>query len=285
MIRYVVHAATRQQARADEPFHEYVFEDGTVWTEFYRDGDSYLLRFPGLADFTVSADGAEVSALPVPGVDNSTVEHLYINQLVPLALSRQGQPAFHASVVTVPGGAIAFLGATGAGKSTLAASYALSGGAFLTDDALLVRETPDGCMASPSHPSVRLWDDSAQALASGRDMRRSSVCFSSKSRLYAGDSLAYADQPTKILAAFELVDDGARHVEITPLQGVGRYMAWLRNSFLLDIEDHDLLSSHFEWTHRVSGATPTFRLDYPREYAMLDRVRRTLADHLAALDD
>ena len=69
---------------------------------------------------------------------------------MPLALSRQGIPAFHASVVTVPGGAVAFLGKTGAGKSTLAASFALGNSAFLTDDGLLVEETAEGFSPCPA---------------------------------------------------------------------------------------------------------------------------------------
>ena len=72
-----------------------------------------LLRFPGLADFAVSADGKDVVAYPAEDCDEVTIEHLYVNQLVPLALSRQGQPTFHASAVTVPGGAVAFLARTG----------------------------------------------------------------------------------------------------------------------------------------------------------------------------
>ena len=114
--------ATRPQAALNAPpFHRYVFDDGSVWTEFYRCVDGYLLRFPGLADFKVSSDGKQVTAYPAEDGDAATIEHLYINQLVPLAMSRQGHPAFHASVVTVSTGAVAFLGKTGMGQSTLAA--------------------------------------------------------------------------------------------------------------------------------------------------------------------
>ena len=113
MIHYSVAPARAQIAVAGSPFHRYVFEDGCIWTEFYRLGTNYLLRFPDLADFEVSADGETVTAYPAGDTDETTVEHLYINQLVPLALSRQGKPAFHASVDTDPGGAVAFLGKTG----------------------------------------------------------------------------------------------------------------------------------------------------------------------------
>ena len=45
-----------QMPTGKEPFHVWSFPDGTVWTYFYRNGSDYLLRFPELADFEVSAD-------------------------------------------------------------------------------------------------------------------------------------------------------------------------------------------------------------------------------------
>ena len=268
--------ARPQPALDSEPFNQYIFDDGSVWTEFHRDGDNYLLRFPGLADFHVSADGRRVGVHPVDTTDESTIEHLYINQLVPLALSRQGIPTFHASVVTVPGGAVAFLGKTGAGKSTLAASFALQGSAFLTDDGLIVEETDEGLFAQPSHASLRLWDDSAQALISGGVPETSKVSYSDKSRLVAGEALAYSQEPAQLLAAFQLAVEEPNDVSITELDGSDQYRAWLENSFLLDIEDREQLAKHFDWTHRISDAVPTYRLDYVRDFCMLPDVRRAI---------
>ena len=285
MIHYATQAARAQVARSDIPFHRYVFDDGSVWTEFYRDKNGYLLRFPGLADFTVSADGTHVTAWPTEDSDATTVEHLYINQLVPLALSRQGRPAFHASVVTVPDGAIAFLAETGRGKSTLAASYALNGAMFLTDDALIIEETPAGSMAQPSHASIRLWDDSKNALVGDEKLDSTTISYSSKARLIGGDALPYSNAPCRLLAAFELGSEISQGVTISELKGLDRYMAWLRNSFLLDVQDRDLLAKHFEWTHRISSEVPTFALDFPRDYAMLADVRETVAKHLITLYD
>ena len=193
--------------------------------------------FPELADFEVSADGTEVTAHPVADVDEATVEHLYINQLVPLALSRQGKPAFHASVVTVPGGAVAFLGKTGMGKSTLAASFALRDAAFLTDDALLIEESGGRCFAEPSHASLRLWEDSVEALIAPDTAKAAAISFSTKARLLAGSTLTYVEEPQPLLAAFALDWDDAETITIDELAGLDRYMAWLENSFLLDIED------------------------------------------------
>jgi hypothetical protein len=284
MIDYSTMPPRTQAPLRTSPFHQYIFDDGTVWTEFHRRDEGYLLRFPELADFEVSADGTEVVVYPTMDAEETTVEHLYINQMVPLALSRQGRPAFHASVVTVPGGAVAFLGKSGMGKSTLAASFALNDAAFLTDDALLIEETPGGLLATPSHASVRLWKDSVDALIDQDNPRAGPISYSDKARLLAGDALAYDDQPQPLLAAFVLDNQAVSAIAIAALDGAARQMAWVGNSFLLDIEDKALLAKHFEWTHRMSSSVPTFSLDYPREFCMLAEVRHAVRQHVAELD-
>ena len=282
MIRYSQEPEREQRPVGSEPFHRYTFDDGTVWTKFYRIESGYLLRFPDLADFEVSADGRSVVGYPAPGTDDVTVEHLYINQLVPLALSRQGRPAFHASVVTVPGGAVAFLGKTGMGKSTLAASFALEESAFLTDDALLIDET-SGVRAMPSHASLRLWEDRVEALIPDNTPQAGAISFSSKARLLAGEVLHHKDESVPLLASYVLDWQDVDEIVIAPLSGSTRQMAWISNSFLLDIKDQALLAKHFEWTHRIAQQVPTFSLDYARDYGMLSKVREAVRRHALGL--
>ncbi len=283
MIRHTAMPARPQLDLPTTPFHHYMIDDGTVWTEFHRSEKGYLLRFPDLADFEVSVDGKEVVSHPTGGVDEATVEHLYINQLVPLAMSRQGRPSFHASVVTVPDGAVAFLGKTGMGKSTLAASFALHESAFLTDDALLIEETNDGCLVLPSHASLRLWEDSVEALIEADAPQADVISYSSKARILAGGALTFHDEQLPLLAAFVLGDEPSTDVSIRTLAGLDRYMSWLENSFVLDVTDQQLLSQHFKWTDRISASVPTFALDYPRDYGILPDVRRAVRYQVAAL--
>lgn len=285
MIRYSVADAREQRSLGTEPFHRYVLDDDTVWTEFHRLEYGYLLRFPGLADFEVSADGQTVVAYPTGETDPATVEHLYLNQLYPLALSRQGRPAFHASVVTVPRGCIAFLGLSGTGKSTLAASFALADAAFLTDDALIVDDSGGPVLATPGHASLRLWEDSVEALVRPGTGRASRIGYSDKARLLAGEALPHCPAARPLLAAYVLQGANIDRVSIRPLAGSERQLAWIRNSFLLDITDRDLLARHFDWTHRIAGKLPTFALDFERDYGILPEVRRALLRHVGELGE
>ena len=122
------------------------------------------------------------------------------------------------------------------------------------------------------------------ALVDERIARASAISYSSKARLLAGEALAFSDEPQPLLAAYVLERQDALDVSIRELTGLDRYMAWLGNSFLLDIEDHELLAQHFEWTHRISGTVPTFALDYPRDYGILPDVRSAVRQHVADID-
>jgi hypothetical protein len=176
----------RQQAQGSRiPFYKWISADGTPWTEFYRVSGGYLLRFPGLADFQVSADALTVTGIPAPEVSQGTVLHLYLNQVLPLVLSKLGKLVFHASAVEVGEGAVAFVAESGRGKSTLAASFAVSGFRFLTDDGLVVEPGVDGFKALPSHPSIRLWEDSEVALVPPTARRAPPVHYTSKARFLA----------------------------------------------------------------------------------------------------
>ena len=260
-------------------FHGWIFPDGTPWTRFYRTDSGYLLRFPELADFEVSADGRVVSSWPIPGISEETIRHLYLNQAPPLALSRQGKRVFHASAVEAPAGALVFLGESGRGKSTLAASFALSGFRFLTDDALLLEPKAGGYAVQPSHPSIRLWDDSKDELV-GDDARLApAVQYTSKARLLSGDALAFCSEERMLRRMYFLGAGDADQVGFTPMTPGDAVMGLVGNSFLLDIAGRESLSAHFNQVVELANMPIFFRLDYPRSFAALPAVRQAILEH------
>jgi len=264
------------------PFHQWAFPDGTLWTQFFRQGAGYLLRFPDLADFEVSADGARVQGFPAPGVTSATVEHLYLNQVLPLALSRQGKLMLHGSAVDIGGQGVAFLGESGRGKSTLAASFATEGTRFLTDDGLLLEWVGEQCLIIPSHPSIRLWQDSENALMNPDAATAPAVSFTSKSRFLAGQGIPFCDEARPLRRVFFLGDGESETPTIEALRPAEALIELVKHSFLLDIEARDMLVRHFDDLTRLADLPIYFRLDYPRDYEALGAVREAIVRH--ALD-
>ncbi len=278
-VRYTELSARPQAAISGNPFHQWVLPNGQLWTLFFRNQNGYLLRFPDLADFEIDLSGTDVIGLPALGIATATVEHLYLNQVLPLALSRQNRLVLHGSAVDIQGMGVAFLGESGRGKSTLAASFATTGKQFLTDDGLQLHWTSDGCRIVPSHPSVRLWADSEDALMPAATPRSAAVSFTSKARFLAGRQVPFCNESRPLRRVFFLCNGNVDTPIIKPLRPAQAAAELVRNSFLLDVEAREQLARHFEDITRLAALPICFSLDYPRLYDALPEVRRTIMRH------
>ena len=266
------------------PFHKWSFPDGSIWAHFYSADDYYLIRFPGLADFEISRGTLAVACFAVPGVSDGTVEHLFLNQVLPLVLSKQGKLVFHASAIETPAGVIAFMGASGRGKSTLAASFAGTGLRFLTDDALLIEEMSDGrYLVHPSHASIRLWDDSQRALVGDGVCLAPPVQYTSKARLLSGDALRHCAEARPLSRVYFLGDGAAVDVTFKEMKPSEAMIALVKNTFLLDIDAQQTLAAHFEQLSKMVALPIYYQLDYPRRFDDLPSLRTAIVEH--ALQD
>lgn len=271
----------RPQAPLAQPaFQQWTFPDGTLWALFHRQGSGYMLRFPGLADFEVSADAFDIQAWPAPGITPATVHHLYLNQVMPLALSRHGKLVLHASAVDLEGDCVAFVGPSGRGKSTLAASFASSGTAFLTDDGLQIEWRHQELMVVPSHPSIRLWEDSQMELIGVTDAIAPPVDYTHKARLLLGAGFAFCEEPRPLRRIYLLGDGSAPSISFRAVPPAAALMGLIRNSFLLDIDAQDMLARHFDDISLIANLPIHYHLDYPRRFDNLPQLRQAIARHV-----
>lgn len=267
--------------RDARPFQEWSPGQGNASAQFFRIDDAYLIRFPGLADFRVSADGSAVDC--VPAVDaGDRWQAIYQQQVQPLLQSLTGDPVYHGAGIRIGDVAIAVLGPSGRGKSTLAAAFARRGHAFLGDDCLQIRMSPDmGAEILPHQQSIRLWEDSLAALATD-GVTAVDVPGSPKRQLLAAPGLVHCDQPTRLARAYVLGETGADEFKLVPLSAAQCAMAWTANAFVLDIKAPAVLRRNIRAATRLALAAPAMRLDYPRDYAALDAVVAGIIADLAA---
>ena len=272
------------EARIQEPitqhfFHEWIFPNGTPCATFHRLEDEYLIRFPNLADFILSKNGLIIAAYPTLGVSNQTIEHLYLNQVAPLALSCQLKLVLHGSAVELDDYSVGFLGASGRGKSTLAASFSTSGYRFLTDDGLLLEKVNSQYFVQPNHPSIRLWDDSREKLIPDAICSAPALDYTLKARLLAGEQIAFCDEARPLRFVYFLGEGNADVVSITPVSGCEAMIELQKHSFLLDMEEREMLTHHFKQISALAKHPIFFRLEYPHRYEDLDEVRESVVKH------
>jgi hypothetical protein len=245
----------------------------------YRGQGAYLVRFHGLVDFKISVAGTHVTVHAVPGTTSQTAEHLYLNQALPLALSLQKALVLHGSAVEIGKGAVAFIGASGQGKSTLAASFSSNGYRFLSDDGLLIDGSRAGYVIRPSHASLRLWDDSRVALADRAEETAPPVSYSPKARILAGEKFAFCPDPRALQRVFFLGDGSASSVSIAPVSSQNAVVQMLRHCFLLGVDEREMLAHNFRQLADLSRLPIYFNLDYPRRYDALAEVREAVIRH------
>jgi hypothetical protein len=277
---YRVMAAREQPPLGAPPFHSWTFPDGRIWAEFHRKRGEVIIRFPGLADFRLPGDGGAPACWPAPGLTDDTREHLFINQVLPLLQGRSGLLVLHASAVAIEGRAVAFVGRSGCGKSTLATAFGAGGFPFLADDGLVVTERDGICMAQPSHPSIRLWNDSREALVPPEAACAGPVSYTDKARLLAGAGLPHFESPLPLGAVCFLGQDEVGDTRIRRLSGGGLLSECVQHSFLLEPDDPEVLERHFSTVASFTNAVPCYRLDFPRRYDSLPAVRHAIVAHV-----
>ena len=279
MVDFAIATPRPQVALERSPFQEWTLPDGTRSTEFYRVGSGYLLRFPGLADFEISADGLAVRCRPTLETSDATSRHLYLNQVLPLVLGRLGKMVFHASAVEIAGSAVAFVAESSRGKSTLAASFAVTGSPMLTDESLVVDERDSAYWVAPGHPSVRLWDDSEQALIAPGVETAPELPFTSKQRFLAAPGLRFSDSSAPLRRVYFLGDGSALTVKFEQMDAVDVMLELLKASSLLNVDDKRRLASHFDEVARLARRPLHYRLDFPRRFDLLPSVRQSIIEH------
>lgn len=109
--------------------------DRALFTATQRD-DGYVLRFYRTCDFVIATDLSTVTVHAVPDADPDTIGVLICGTLLAFLLALRGGTVLHASAVQVRDSALAFVGSSGMGKSTMATLACAAGAKLITDDVL-----------------------------------------------------------------------------------------------------------------------------------------------------
>src|SRR5439155_8977822 len=106
----------------------------------------------------VAADGGRITCRRLEESSLESFQVYMLGQALSFALVRQGFEPLHATVVVIDDQAVAFLGDNAFGKSSLAACFLEAGHRLLTDDLLILQDSPNGgILAYPGPPRLKLF--------------------------------------------------------------------------------------------------------------------------------
>jgi hypothetical protein len=126
---------------------------------YLSDPDRIYLNAPGFGLCAIQ-NGQRVFASASPDLSAATWGVFLLSTALNLLLYQRNFLLLHASVIVINGQAAAFLGASGWGKSTLAAAFEARGHSIIADDTLAIDlQTPGLPLALPAYPQMKLYPD------------------------------------------------------------------------------------------------------------------------------
>lgn len=231
-------------------------------------------------DFAISAAGDRVLVRWSEKFPADDVPAFFLGPVIGCVLRLRGMLALHAGVVAVEDGAVAIIGAKGAGKSTLISEFARQGYPILSDDVAPLFSHNGRFWVHPGYPRLRLWPSTLQWLnVFHADLPKVESIFDKRyfelSTDRADGPWRFAERPLPLAAIYLLSDFHVdSDVSITSIPGSKRLHLLLQNCYADYILDQQERREQFEKLAKLSTHTPLYSVRRPQN---LDLVSDTCA--------
>lgn len=267
---------------AIDPCYQWADEAGATYCSVGRADGQVHYAWHGLATFVIR-NLSDITCYREPDCSEALQRHFLVNQVVPRTLAARGRTILHASSVQLDtGGVVVFVGESGHGKSTLAASFARHGATLLSDDCLQVFHSNGRLMARGLFPGLRLKAADSTRTPPGFHVPRDDRQLRKQQWLEAGPDGHGPARMGPVAALFALNDPShqpATDIGVEKASGPQAFMDCIRHQFRLDPSDEATTVSDFhKATAVLSNPVPVFNLRYPRIQERLAAVRQAIID-------
>ncbi len=261
--------------------------DGKNWFQHLQlpDGSDYL-RWSGLFEFLVSADGRRIACRELDSASPESFQTYLLGQVLSFALLKQGIEPLHATTVVIDGQAVAFLGDCGYGKSSLGAAFLQVGYALLTDDQLVLKEEEEQFIAYPGLPRIKLFPHIARSLLGERVNGTPMNSETSKMVIPLDQNgKMYRREPLSLRTIYVLTPPARcsriPSISIRSLSPRRAFIEVLKGTFNVIVVEPARLERQFDLATRLAATIPVKSLSYPRDLSRLPAVIEAVESDLA----
>ena len=263
------------------PFYvsDEVDENGTPVRIVTRaNGGFYRIDYCDGTSVVVDSEGARIWARGATDDVEETATYL-LGPVLGFVLRLRGVNCLHASAVAVGDRACAFVGASGSGKSSLAAAFAREGHAVLSDDVTPVTERHCEFVAHPAYPRLRLWPDSVEGLfGDANRMPRIVPTWDKRFLDLASGPFAFQREPLR-LAAIYLLEPGAEPA-IEPVSARDALVRIVADTYATYLLDRERRAGEFDFVSRMAERVRVRLLRRGADLRDAGRVRELVVDDL-----
>ena len=257
----------------------------TGWYKYAQmdNGQSYL-RWDGLFEFLVDSDGRRIWCGWLGATSLESLQVYLLGHALSFALVKLGLEPLHSTSVVIDGQAIALLGKSGFGKSSLAAAVLGAGHTMLTDDLLLLRQGPGGYEAQPGPPRIKLFPKMARRFLAGT---ASGVPMNDETEKLVLPLAAeqYYGKSARLRAIYVLTAPREvyrkQRIRMTPLSPRETFIELVRNTFNYLVIGSERLQRQYSESLDLAVRVPARRISYPRDISVLPAVRDAIFADLA----
>jgi hypothetical protein len=243
-----------------------------------RDGGELVAEWEGVATLRASRDAEWHDLVVAEGITAMDADKLRAGPVRGLLRHLRGDMTVHGSAVSINGHAVAFVGLSGAGKSTIAADACHRLGAtLLADDLVTIDRRDDVYAVAPTDSVHWLLPDSRDALGLSRagvaklpvdTPRGGATIESANARLCAIVSLCF--------------DDTSPTPRLSPIGGVESFEAINAGFVRFVVDEPQVALRDLDEISRLAASVPVFRLTRRRAFEDLASAARLL---LTTLED
>jgi hypothetical protein len=244
--------------------------DSYLFTHLHE--GSLHLHWPGLFEFLVSSNGSRIGWRNLDGTPHEALQEYLLGQVLSFAMLMQGIEPLHATAVVVGRGAVAFLGDSGYGKSSLGASFVRENYPLLTDDVLVLERRGQDLLAYPGMPRIKLYPEMCGNMfhgCEGTPMTRSTrkTIFALSTQQHQASSI-----PLQVLYFLSPPWNDSRKVTLRRIPERRAFLSVLKNTFNDILLNPRRLKRQFEFAASVAAHVPVKSLSYPRTLSALPAV-------------
>ena len=199
---------------------------------------------------------------------------------------KRGIEPLHSTTVVIDGKAVAFLGDSGYGKSSLGAAFLEAGYPLLTDDLLVLKEEGDRFVAYPGPPRIKLFPEIVRSFLGERVAGIPMNNQTSKMVIPLGQNdmvLPQAAFPLKAIYVLTPPPASLRghRITIRMLSPRRAFVELVKNTFNTVIDEPGRLKRQFAVATRLATRVPIASLSYPRTLEHLPYVREAILADLS----
>jgi hypothetical protein len=240
--------------------------DGEVVVRLGRRGDEFVAEFSNLGTLSASAQGTRMRFEPVAHANTTAIEKLDVSKLDALIRHLRGKFTLHGGAVALGRRAVAFVGPSRSGKSTLAAALCEHAEAELVGDDTVALELPEELESkapvevAPTQKLAWLLQDARIALG-----------FDSGSENKASVPLRPATADRFVIAAVVglAFDSAIQSTSLRRLRGQEAFALVTGSVMRFVVDEPEAQVREFEQVRRLVQSCPVFELRRPFDLRLL----------------